>query len=156
LMSLQQYWPKDRNRSANPFVAPVRVEDWNRLNSTLQAITGYYTEDESETTGEVPEKVTRAWTTPRFFEVWHVWPALGRDFLAEEYHLGNSRQSSSVVISDRLWRRRFGADPNAIGKRLRLEGFPCTIVGIMPASFLFPERDVDVWSPSPMDAAYAQ
>ena len=156
LMSLQQYRLKERNQNANPFVAPVRVEDWSRLNSTFQAITGYYLEDESETTGELPEKITRAWTTPRFFEVWRVWPVLGRGFLAEEYHLGNSRQSSSVVISDRFWRRRFGGDPSAVGKRIRLEGFSCTIVGIMPASFLFPERDVDVWSPSPMDAPYAQ
>src|SRR5215472_18542884 len=80
LMSLQQYWPKDRNRSANPFVAPVRVEDWNRLNSTLQAITGYYTEDESETTGILPEKVTAAFVAPRFLQVWGVAPELGRDF----------------------------------------------------------------------------
>jgi putative ABC transport system permease protein len=64
--------------------------------------------------------------------------------------------TNAVLISDRFWRRRFGADPNAIGKRLRLSGYSNTIIGVMPASFLFPERDVDLWSAVPMDAPYGQ
>ena len=51
---------------------------------------------------------------------------------------------------------RFGADPNIVGKRLRLSGYSNTIVGVMAASFLFPDRDVDLWSSVPMDAPYAQ
>ena len=68
LMRVDQYNPK----TPSPFhlVAPVRLEDWNRLNSTFQALTGYYTEDVSESTGPLPEKVTRAWVSPRFFQVW--------------------------------------------------------------------------------------
>src|SRR5229473_2017997 len=58
-----------------PFVAPTRLEDWNRLNSTFQAITGYYTEDASESSGALPEKVTQAWVAPRFLQVWGVAPA---------------------------------------------------------------------------------
>src|SRR5208282_5009809 len=70
LMRVDQYNPKN----PRPFhlVAPVRLEDWNRLNSTFQALTGYYTEDVSESTGPLPEKVTRAWVSPRFFQVWAV------------------------------------------------------------------------------------
>src|SRR5579859_6616735 len=44
-------------------VAPVRIEEWNQLNSTFQGLTGYYTEDVSESTGTLPEKVTRAWVS---------------------------------------------------------------------------------------------
>ena len=65
-------------------VAPVRLEDWNHLNSTFQAITGYYTEDVSESTGPLPEKVTRSWVSPRFFQVWEMVPALGREFTPDE------------------------------------------------------------------------
>jgi len=149
LMALTQVSPKARNSTAP--LAPVRLEDWNRMNSTFQAITGYYTEDVSETSGEVPEKLTRAWVAPRFFDVWGIAPALGHDFAPEDYRFP---PLNNVIISDRLWRRRFGADPSAIGKRLRIEGYSFNIAGIMPASFRFPVRDVDLWTPTPLGAPY--
>lgn len=149
LVSLAQARPK----VSQPFVAPVRLEEWNRLNRTFQAITGYYSEDESETSGELPEKLTRALVAPRFLQVWGVAPAVGRDFSPQEEHFGGP---NAVLISDRLWRRRFGASPNAVGKTLRLGRSSVPIIGVMPASFLFPERNVDLWSVSPPDAPYAQ
>ncbi len=151
LMLLQQFDRKTKNPAS--FVAPVRLEDWNRLNTTFQAISGWYTQDVSETSGVLPEKVTEALVAPRFLQVWGVAPALGRDFAPEEERFGGP---NAVVISDRLWRRRFHADPNAVGRTLRLEKLSFTIIGVMPASFLFPVRDVDVWWPSPVDAPYAQ
>src|SRR5262249_32799063 len=60
--------------------APIRVEDWNRLSSTFEAITGFYTEDVSDATLETPEMVRRATVAPRFSEVWRVAPLLGRGF----------------------------------------------------------------------------
>jgi putative ABC transport system permease protein len=78
LMLLKQI--NTRRKEPVSFVAPLRLEDWNRLNSTFQAITGYYTENDSETSGELPEKVTHAFVAPRFLQVWGVAPALGRDF----------------------------------------------------------------------------
>src|SRR6266566_3121097 len=151
LMELRQYNLK--TNSPRTRLAPVRLEDWNRMNSTFQAITGYYTEDNSETSGALPEKVTQAFVTPRFLQVWGISPALGRDFSREEEHFGGP---NAILISDRFWRRRFGADPNALGKKLRTNGFSSSIVGVMPASFLFPDRDVDLWSPGPPDAPIAQ
>ena len=58
-----------RPQTSQTFVAPVRLADWGRLNSTFQGISGYFTDDASETSGELPEKVKRAWVAPRFFEV---------------------------------------------------------------------------------------
>jgi putative ABC transport system permease protein len=141
------------SKSPEQFVAPPRLEDWNRLNSTFQAITGYYAEDESELSGELPEKLKRALVAPRFLQVWGIAPALGRDFSPREERFGGP---DAVIVSDRLWRRRFGGNPNAIGKTLRIGRSACPIIGVMPASFLFPDRDVDLWSTSPMDAPYAQ
>jgi len=74
-------------RTEDPYVAPPRLEDWNRLNSTFQAITGYYAEDESELSGELPEKMKRALVAPRFLEAWGVAPILGRDFSAQEMRI---------------------------------------------------------------------
>jgi putative ABC transport system permease protein len=101
----------------------------------------------------LPEKVTEALVAPRFLQVWGVSPALGRDFTLEEEHFGGP---DAALISDRFWRRRFHGDPNAVGKSLRPEKSSRTIVGIMPARFLFPDHDVDIWVPSPPDAPYAQ
>jgi len=151
LMELRQFNPK--MQSPRTRLAPVRLEDWNRMNSTFQAITGYYTEDNSETSGVLPEKVTVAYVASRFLQVWGIAPALGRDFTSDEEHFGGP---SAVLISDRFWRRRFNADANALGKKLRVNGHSSSIVGILPASFLFPDRDVDVWSAVPADAPIAQ
>jgi putative ABC transport system permease protein len=136
-----------------PFVAPVRLEDWNRANSTFQAISGYYAQDDSELSGSLPEKLRHAFIAPRFLQVWGVAPELGRDFSPQEEHFGGP---SAVLISDRFWRRRFGADPNVVSKTLRIGRTSIPIIGVMQASFLFPERDVDLWSPSPSDAPFAQ
>jgi putative ABC transport system permease protein len=151
LMLLRQYDRKAKN--PNSFVAPVRLEDWNRLNKTFQAISGWYLNDASETSGALPEKVTMAWVAPRFLQVWGISPAIGRDFTPEEEHFGGLR---AVLISDRFWRRRFDADPSAIGKSLRLDNRSYTIVGVMPAAFDFPLHDANVWSPSPHDAPFAK
>jgi putative ABC transport system permease protein len=144
LVRVDQYDTKN----PRPFnlVAPARLEDWNRLNSTFQALTGYYTEDVSESTGPLPEKVTRAWVSPRFFQVWGVVPAPGREFTLEEEALNGP---NAVLISDRFWRSRFNADPYVIGKNLRLDGQVYPIVGVMPPSFLFPNRETDLWCPIP-------
>jgi len=135
------------------FVAPVRLEDWNRLNRTFQAISGYYAQDDSELSGDLPEKLKRAFVAPRFLQVWGVAPQLGRDFSPQEEHFGGP---PAVLISDRLWRRRFHADPGALTRTLRLGQSSVPIIGVMPASFLFPDRDVDLWSPSPADAPFAR
>ena len=151
LMRLDQ-----RNRkaqSAGPFVAPVRLADWDRMSSTFQAISGYYTQNESETSGALPEKLTRAFVAPRFLQVMGVAPALGREFVPDEERFGGP---DAVLISDRYWRSRFAAHPNVIGQRLRLSGYSNTIIGVMPASFRFPDPGVDLWSAVPFDAPYAQ
>jgi putative ABC transport system permease protein len=149
LVRLAQAHPK----VPQPYVAPVRLEEWNRLNDTLQAITGYYSEDVSELSGELPEKLQRVWVAPRFLQVMGVAPALGRDFSPQEERFNGP---NAVLISDRLWRRRFDGNPNVIGKTLRIGTSAWTIIGIMPASFRFPSHDADLWAVSPMDAPYAQ
>jgi putative ABC transport system permease protein len=145
-----------QGRDANRFVAPVRLEDWNRLNSTFQSISGYYFDDLSETSGSLPEKVTEVLVAPRFLETLGIAPALGREFTLAEERWGGP---NAVLISYAFWQRRFHGNPDVIGKALRIgsrrgDSFP--IIGVMPASFQFPSRDADLWAPSPPDAPFAQ
>jgi putative ABC transport system permease protein len=142
-----------KGRDANTFVAPVRLEDWNRLNSTFQAISGYYFDDLSETSGSLPEKVTECLVAPRFLEVMGVSPALGREFTPQEEHWGGP---NAALISYTYWQRHFHGDPGAIGQKLHIGGYSYPIVGVMPASFQFPKSEVDVWTPSAPDAPFAQ
>jgi putative ABC transport system permease protein len=142
-----------QGRDANHFVAPVRLEDWNRLNASFQGITGYYLDDLSELSGPLPEKVTEALVAPRFLEVLQVSPALGRNFTSQEEHWGGP---DAVMISYGFWQRRFHGDPSAVGRKVHIGKYYYPIVGVMPAWFQFPNRDVDLWTPSAPDAPFAQ
>ncbi len=143
----------DRSHDANRFVASVRLEDWNRLNATFAGLTGYYKDDLTETSGALPERFTEAMVAPRFFDVMGVSPVLGRAFRAEEQHFGGPH---AVVISYRLWRGRFNGNPHVLGQALHIGKAALPIVGVMPEGFRYPDRDVDLWEPSPVDAPYAQ
>lgn len=137
---------------ANHFVAPVRVEDWNRMNSTFQAISGWYLDDMSETSGPLPEKVTEAMVAPRFLDVMGVQPMLGRGFTPQEEHWGGPE---AVLISWEYWQRRFHGDPAAVGQKVHFGKYGYSIVGVMPKGFAFPNRDVEMWQPSAPDAPFA-
>lgn len=149
LMDLGHTTPEGRKL----FVAPPRLRDWSQMAKAFQSITGYYTQNTSELSGELPEQYKQAFVSPRFLETWGVAPAYGRDFSPEEERFGGPK---AVIVSDRYARNRFGGGQNAVGKMFRTGTLPFEIVGVMPASFLFPDREVEVWSPSPMDAPYAQ
>jgi hypothetical protein len=142
-----------QQNSSESMIAPVRLEDWNRLNSTFSAITGYGVEDVSETSGELPERLRRAFVTPRMLEAWGTAPALGRGFSEAEHRFGGP---AAALVSDRYWRSRMGSTPDVLSRRLRIGNASLPIVGVMPANFRFPDREVDLWVPSPVDAPYAQ
>ena len=134
-------------------VAGVRLQDWNRLSSSFDALTGWVIEDLSDTTAGLPERVRRATVLPGFLEAWGIAPALGRGFTDAEHQLGGP---PAVLISDRYWRRRFGADPDVLAKPVRFGDRSYTVVGVLPASFTFLERDADWWTPEWTDAPWSQ
>src|ERR1700720_2124242 len=105
--------------------------------------------------GDVPERISGALVAPSLFPLLGVEPIKGRTFAREEQGQGHD---DVIVISERLWQRRFNSDPMLIGKSLLLNGRSYTVIGIMPAKFEFPiplfgiqgnqfaER-VDIWKP---------
>lgn len=90
-----------------------------------------------------PDRLIGGYITWDFFRALGVAPVHGRDFLKEEDQAGVDK---AVIISDALWHRKFNADPAVIGKSLRVNGRPGTIVGIMPPKFQFPANE-DLWIP---------
>ena len=132
-------------------ISPPRLADWDRLNSTFEAISGFITSDIVDTTGEFPERRRQAAVTPGFMTIWGVSPSLGRMFTDDEHSFGGP---SVTLIGERLWRTR-GADEAVIDQTLTSAGTSFTIVGIMPPDLPTLE-DVDVWSPFPIDAPFTQ
>jgi putative ABC transport system permease protein len=85
--------------------------------------------------------------TATFFETLKARPLLGRTFATGEDQPG---RDPTVVLSERLWRQRYAANPDIVGKSVILEGRPHTVIGVMPASFEFWQRDVEAWAIFPL------
>lgn len=91
-----------------------------------------------------PERIEGMSVTPSLFPLLKTRAALGRTFTEEEAKFGAAR---TAVLSDTLWRNRFGADPKIIGTDIRLNGEPHTVIGVMPAGFYYPGPRTMIWVP---------
>ncbi|MGE0161267.1 MAG: ABC transporter permease [Gemmatimonadales bacterium] len=103
------------------------------------------------TGGQDPERVPLSRVTPNTFDLLGVQAQLGRTFLPED---GRAGDGQVVVVSDELWRRRFGADPSIVGSTIGLNGTEALVVGVLPAGFrhfdrsrMAPDGRVDVYVP---------
>ncbi len=93
------------------------------------------------------ERLMGSVVAPHFFDVIGVRPALGSGFRPEHAEPGNHRVA---LLSDALWRSRFGADPDVVGRTIHLDDEPYTVLGVMPASYRHPEEDyahTRIWTP---------
>ena len=82
--------------------------------------------------------------TPSFFRLLGVAPVLGRTFSEEEGEVG---RDTTTVLSYQLWQSQFGGDRAVVGKELRIDGQPATVIGVMPRDFYFLNPDVLLWRP---------
>src|SRR3989440_1241899 len=133
------------SRIATQLVAPGRLEEWNRMNHTFAGLAASYFENMTDTTGALSERVEAMRTSPRFFSVLGVSPALGRTPTAGEDRFGGP---TVAVISDAFWRKRFNGEPAAVGRSLAIGGVSRTIVGVMPPSFRYPTATMEMWLPA--------
>ncbi len=131
--------PTDRN-----VVSPANYLDWKDRSASFEGLAAL-TWSGTTLLGETPERVQGRKVTPNFFGVLGVAPALGRSFTAEEAGAGQGRV---MILSDGLWRRRFGADPALVGKAIPVAGGTATVLGIMPRSFQpLPWGEEEYWEP---------
>ncbi len=99
-----------------------------------------------------PRQVAGARVTANFFHTLGATPVLGRTFLPDEDGLkGAAAAARSAVISYRLWQEELGADPNVLGRVIRVDSLPYAIIGVMQANFQFRWRPGDVWVPVSLD-----
>ncbi|HEX8775370.1 MAG TPA: ABC transporter permease [Pyrinomonadaceae bacterium] len=134
-------------------VSPGNFLDWQKQNTVfekLAAIRGF--SYNLVGTGE-PERLRGARISAGLFEMLGVKPAQGRTFLAEEDQPG---RDSVVILSNSLWQRRFGADPNILGRALTLNASTYTVIGVMPPDFQFPDRETELFTPVAFDAKQAE
>jgi putative ABC transport system permease protein len=97
-----------------------------------------------------PQRVEGALTTASLFGVLRTGPALGRGISEADAQPG---APAVALISHRLWRTAFGAEPAIIGRRVVVDGVDREIIGVMPDRFLFPSPATSVWLPLPLDPA---
>lgn len=132
--------------------------DWSYQNfrdlkataKSFSALGGFYQINCNVTIDRDPEKFQGAAITSGLLPALGIQPALGRNFREDEEIWG--RNWNQVIISDRVWRKRFGADPKALGRTLRVNGRMRAIVGVMPPRFQYPEIH-DFWIPVGYNAA---
>ena len=91
-----------------------------------------------------PERVAGLAVTPSFFRLLRIEARLGRTFTEEEGEIGNEKK---VVLSYGTWQQRFGGEEGVLGKDLRINDEPYSIVGVMPEDFLYLYPDTKVWIP---------
>jgi predicted permease len=94
-----------------------------------------------------PERIRVTRVTPSLGSVLRVSPALGRWFTEQE---GTPGATPTAVLSHKLWARRYNSDAMVIGRQLNLDGVATAIVGVMPASYAFPEPAIDAWVAEPL------
>ena len=123
--------------------SPANYRDWTRMAGSFAQLEAYMSYSVNMIRRE-PSRVEGIALTGDLLPMLGVQPALGRTFTAEESTLGGPE---AVILSDRLWRRAFGADPAVLGQPLRLDDTTHTIVGVMPPDFYFPNREADLWVP---------
>jgi len=105
--------------------------------------------------GQPAERIQAVAATSDFFPALGVQPALGRVFVPEDHETSEQVGAGPVVVlSDRFWMRRFGGDPNVLGRTLRLDGRDVKVIGVMPPGFDHPLLwgAVDVWRPLAFNA----
>jgi putative ABC transport system permease protein len=133
-------------------VAPANFLDWRQQNQVFERIAAYTGGNDTIAGADGPERVNRALVSWDVFELLGVRPILGRGFNANE-DVPNA--NNVVVISHGMWQRRFGSDPNVVGRSMSVSGTPVTIVGVMPSTFTFAGRTTEFWRPLALNPANA-
>ena len=133
---LVQLWEKPPGHDRNS-VSPLNFLDWSEQNRVFASMTGVSGNTRTLITGGIPDRLHGQAVTPRFFDVLGIAPEAGRTFAADDAKAG----TRTIVISDALWRTRFGGDPKLLGSTIVLDGDPWTVIGVMPPDF-------EIWIPS--------
>ena len=148
LVSLQEGFPQARIDRL-PF-SPLDFEDLRRDQQSFEAVAAYRTVPFELSGGDLPERIAGAKVSAELFATLGVGTMAGRTFSTADDRPG----VNVVVLSWGLWQRRYAGNPGIVGQSIQLDRQPYTVIGIMPAGFVFPRRGprfngepADVWVP---------
>jgi putative ABC transport system permease protein len=134
-------WTKDLTRPGSQYPAAMPTfRDWQQQSQLFSGLAAYAFNRFHVSGNEGTDETRGVFATANFFEVMGVKPVLGRALQPAD------ERERVVVIADELWRRRFSADRNVLGKTINLNAETFTIIGVMPPSFRFPTPDIELWS----------
>jgi putative ABC transport system permease protein len=132
------------------FVSPPDFIDWRAQNTVFENIAAYTSWTANRTDGDEPERIVGTLASAELFPTLGISASLGRTFSTDEDRPNANRV---VVLSHRLWQRRFASDASIIGKPVMLNGNSHVVIGVMPRSFEFPDKQTELWAPLALDPA---
>jgi putative ABC transport system permease protein len=132
-----------KGASERETVAPANFLDWRSQARSFEMLSAWESWGINLTGGGEAERLQGARVSARFFELIGVRPALGDPPIVDERHPGSDRR---VVLSDALWKRRFGGDPGIVGRQIWLDDEAYVVSAIAPPEFAFPVA-CDIWAP---------
>lgn len=135
-------------------VSPGNFLDWQKQSSSFEKLTAINGAAYNLVAGDAePERLRGARVSAGLFEMLGAKPVQGRTFMDEEDQPG---RENVVILSGSLWKRRFASDSNIVGQSITLSATSYTVIGIMPGTFQFPDRDTELWTPIAFTARQAQ
>jgi putative ABC transport system permease protein len=149
-------WERNKTRgNAQNVINLGNFFDWKNQNSVFEDMATFFDMTANLTSGGEPEEIPSQIATPNLFNILGVNPIMGRTFTEDDGKPGAARV---VALSFGLWQRRFGGDPQIIGRKLILNGNETTVVGVMPANFNWHVRAgsmtrkmAEMWAPWQID-----
>src|SRR5215510_249296 len=148
--SLVMVWDDARKTDTAKFYStPAEWNEWRRQNSVFTDIAATQPGNLTISSDGDPEELPGRKVTANFWTVLGVKPLLGRVFTEDE----DNRGMRVAVITYSLWQRRFGALPDALGRKIMLNDRPYEVIGVLPREFYFmPSRGIDIWIPTSFSA----
>ena len=140
LVELSDWNPKNNNQFG---ISWLNYIDWRDQTKSFNGMAAYSGRSLAITEGEEPERLAGMMVTWNLFPLLGIQPQLGRGFREDEDKPG---APGTILLSDAVWRRHFGADSSVLNRVISVNNEPRTIIGVMPPEFRFPESS-DAWVP---------
>jgi putative ABC transport system permease protein len=145
-------WGYDRSKGFDTdLVSYPDFTDWKNQSHVFESMAASTDAMYTMTGAGEPAAIIGYQFSPEYFDVLGVAPALGRTFLPDEIEPGKNHV---VVLSNHLWKERFGGDRSIAGRSVTLDGAPYTVVGVMPPSFQYPSS-TELWTPLTISPEFA-
>jgi predicted permease len=124
--------------------SPADYRDWKRLATPFESMAAFNTVGINLTGRGDPRRIEVALVSSELLPTLGVAPMMGRSIASEDDRDG---AAGTLLLSYRLWQSSFGGDAEVVGRTVRLDDHPYTVIGVMPPSFQFPSRDTEAWKP---------